>query len=388
MYGDFQVKAVDGTVFCGRTMEFPIRQNSEIVTYNKNEQFESTTPDGTKGFSWTSKYGFTGINAFHLDVPDEGMNEAGLSFGVLVMNGTKYLEEIPKDQNDRALAMMDVGKWILGSFATVKEVEQAINDVLIWGQFIKPMNQIPGLHIALHDAEGGNAVIEIVDCKVNFYNNPNGVLTNEPPLPEQLENLKKYADVQPEKGMAGMPGSWLPTDRFVRISLMSHPKEVAIADRAQAFDQVTRILNATDLPRGVEICNFVNHKLEISTLWATAKDLTNRVFYFRPHGDMTYRSIDLNKLNFEPGTEHPKLPVYTSNPTIIDITNQLGKPKGMFSWARAKAEPVVYPSTLVPRNPEAFEKIINFFNDTIQGTGKVIDNKEYCLKNRGQISLI
>ncbi len=48
---------------------------SQLVVYPSNEYHSSIAPDGTQGFSWISKYGFLGISAFHMDGPDEGMNE-------------------------------------------------------------------------------------------------------------------------------------------------------------------------------------------------------------------------------------------------------------------------------------------------------------------------
>jgi choloylglycine hydrolase len=328
--GDFQLKAQDGTIMCGRSMEFPIPQNSQIVTFNRGERFESKAPDGTKGLEWTSKYGFTGINAFHIDAPDEGLNEAGLSFGVLTLDETQY-QTVDENQKDHALAIMDVSKWILGNFATVAEVKEAIPTVCIWGQFIKPLNKIPGLHIALHDADGNNGVIEFINGEIIFYDNPIGVLTNDPPLPWHLQNLQQYVHLTQdalgnetkdiEKGMLGLPGDWSAVSRFVRIWVMSrcaNPK-----NEVEAFNDCTHILNATDIPNGAVIVEIANQRFKASTLWSTIKDLKNRIFYFRSHGDMTFRSVCLNDIPLKPGTIHPRLPVQAEKPTIIDISKQL-----------------------------------------------------------------
>lgn len=361
MCNDFRIKTQDNsTVICGRSMQFPIPQESQIVTYNREERFESTAPDGTKGLEWTSKYGFTGISAFHIDAPDEGMNEAGLSFGVLILEGSTY-QKVPDDQKDRALAMTDVSKWILGNFATVQEVKEAMNSVFVWGQFIKPMNEIPGLHIALHDAEGNDLVIEFIDGKVNCYDNPNGVLTNNPPLPSQLENLKKYEEmhISPTDGMKGIPGSWMPDDRFVRLSL--EVQKSIPANQDEGMEHVIHILNETDLPIGVETCKFVNTDFTISTLWQSMKDLKKKVFYFRPQNDPTFRAIDLTALNFSKGTQHPRIPVWTKGPTIINITPDLN-PKSRWPFNQT----IEIKASVLEHKPESAEKATKIFSAATQ----------------------
>ncbi len=130
-------------------MKFPIPMDSQVAVYSRNEKCSSTTPDGLPGLEWTSKYGFIGINAFHMNSPDEGMNEVGLSFGFLTLRCSEY-QTVSDAQRHQALALMDVGTWILGNFEIVNEVKEAIKNVRIWGEYVKPLNSIPGLHIALH----------------------------------------------------------------------------------------------------------------------------------------------------------------------------------------------------------------------------------------------
>lgn len=362
MCGDFRIKTQDNSVIlCGHSMQFPISQTSEVIVFNRGEKFESHAPDGTKGAAWESKYGFTGINAFHINAPDTGMNEVGLSFSTLVLEATKY-PDVPKDEYSLALAMTDVSNYILSRCATIKEVKEELANVRIYGQFIPQMNRIPGLHIALHDAEGNDAVIEFIDGKIEFYDNPNGVLTNDPPLPEQLKQLEKYEKLDPINGMKGIPGSWMADDRFARLSL--EVQKAPTTNCNDALDNVVKILNATDLPNGVETCEFLSQTFTITTLWQSIMNLKEKVFYFRPHGDPTFRFIDLKLLNLNPGTKHEKIPVHTNKMTLIDITQQLN-PASMYNYMKYGKNPttpiiseLVYPapSTLLT---EKTKQVVN-----------------------------
>jgi len=365
MCGSFIVKGSDGSIFAGRSMQFPERQHSEVVTYNRGEPFESKAPDGTAGLKWVSKYGFTGITPFGLDALDDGMNEPGLTASVLVLEPSEY-PHVPAGENDRALAMTDVTNWMLGSFATIEEVKEGLANVDIYGEVIKQMGGVPGLHIALHDTNGNSGVVEFINGKVNFYDNPNGVLTNQPVLPEQLSNLEKYENLTPSNGLEGLPEGFGPKDRFVRLSLFSHlakPK-----DAAEAFQETVNILNATYLPTGVETCQFLGETLTITTLWQTIQDLKNKEFYFRPSNDSAFRVIRFKDLTLDPGTKHPRLPVYVEKPTIIDVTPQIN-PQSWADWTFAKApSPIVELSNLVYKKviEEKVASEIKIAEDTVE----------------------
>lgn len=296
----------------------------------------------------------------------------------MTLDATEY-QTVAEDQKNEALGMMDVSKWILGNFATIAEVKEAIPNVRIWGQFIKPLNRIPGLHMALHDADGKNAVIEIINGEINFYDNPIGVLTNDPELPWHLQNLQQYEHLTPdvvgkgsndfEKGMLGLPGDWSAVSRFVRIWIMSrcaNPK-----NEAEAFDDCTHILNATDIPNGAVIVEIASQKFNASTLWSTIKDLKNRIFYFRPHGDMTFRSICLKDIPLEAGTIHPRVPVQAEKPTIIDITKQLYTESSLGSrWLMENQVPPINMSSFAHVKAEVIssEKVTKLFENATQNT--------------------
>lgn len=340
---DFQLRPNDSGIICARSMEFPIYMDSKILTFNRGEAFASTAPDGTDGLKWTSKYGFVGMNAFGLKTVDEGLNEAGLSYGCLSLDCSTYAS-VPNGKNNKALAHMDLGMWILGSFSSVDEVKAHIKDVIVWGQKVQALGQVPGLHFAIHDKNGNNLVIEFIDGQVEMHDNEMGVLTNDPPYQQQLENLAKYNNItaQPApnatingqviktkgmgSGLLGMPGDLTPQSRFVRVA---KAVQFATSDAlypetaSDAFKAATHILNSVDKLKGSEITYINNKECYETTLWATIKHLTDKTLCYRSYGDMAWRRIDLKKINFAPGTVHNAIPVQATAPTIIDMTDKV-----------------------------------------------------------------
>ena len=62
----FQVKAEDGTVVVGRSNEFSINADSQIVFEPAGKKFTSKAPGNKIGKSWTSRYALLGINGMGL----------------------------------------------------------------------------------------------------------------------------------------------------------------------------------------------------------------------------------------------------------------------------------------------------------------------------------
>lgn len=332
---DFQLKCQDGSIICGRAMDFIIPMKSQILVFNRGMNMSSKAPDGSVSLQWVSKYGFIGVNAYGFYLADEGLNEKGLTCGFLMLTST--YPQVSVNEYNISIAIMDVCTWILGSFSSVDEVKAGIDSVRIWGNVMPPpIKMVMGLHIPIHDALGNNLVIEFIDGEVNMYDHPLGVLTNDPPLPYHLQNLILYNGLNPYSppeaiingyqvegkggsGMQGIPGSWSAIDRFIRISTIVR----YLNNIKTALDGVlaaTHILNSVYVPEGVAIASFQGHKLVDMTRWNTMKDLTNKIFYYR-NSDGSIRAIYLKKIDFN--GLHKTLPVYESQPLIIDETSNL-----------------------------------------------------------------
>lgn len=346
---DFQLKN-DEAIICARSMEFPLPLNSQITVINRGQEFVSKAPDGSPGLKWTAKYGYVGITALQTMDPryipdnepsliDEGINEKGLSFGVLSLNCSEY-QQVNDSDKDVALGILDAGNWILGSFATVDEVKEGMASVKIWGQKAPPpLNETMGLHIALHDASGKNLVIEFLKGEAVIRENPLGILTNDPPLNSHINQLVQYFSLNPDSvsevkindvpleglalsnGMNGLPGDWSSITRFVRIATAVRYafQEKTVTD---GVISAVHIMNSVDIPKGMVIANLMQHKLCETTRWRTYKDLTHKRIYYQTYEDPALHMIDLAKINFTLGTSHPYLPMQ-GTPTIIDETEKL-----------------------------------------------------------------
>ena len=108
---DFRIKAADGTVIIGRTMDFEVPVLSLIRVFPRGERWSSDAPGTTGGIRWTSKYGYVAVDmggrlVDPLDRGEnlsDGLNEAGLSFGWLSMpDYTAYQDEAAAREPEKA----------------------------------------------------------------------------------------------------------------------------------------------------------------------------------------------------------------------------------------------------------------------------------------------
>jgi hypothetical protein len=126
---------------------------------------------------------------------------------------------------------------------------------------------VPPVHYVVHDATGKSIVIEYVEGRLNFHDNPLGIMSNSPTFDWHMTNLRNYVNfslmnVPPVQlgsvkrlpfgqgsGMLGLPGDFTPPSRFVRAAAFSQsvlPSQTGNETVLEAF----HILNAFVIPKG------------------------------------------------------------------------------------------------------------------------------------------
>jgi choloylglycine hydrolase len=337
---EFVLKAQDGGCVIGRSLEFGWNPGNQVVVHPRGERCKTDAPGGKPGITWTSKYGFLAFESFGYGV--DGLNESGLSMGALYLPGyTKYQDAAAAKDPSKALAILDVCSWILGSFETAAQVKEAVQKVYVWGKPLKEAeNQVFPLHISVYDAQGNGIVIEWVKEGLRIYDHAElGVLTNSPPFDWHLLNIGNYLNIRaaeveavkqgntlvasPSQGSGGrgLPGDWTAPSRLVRVWFMQRFAK-PVKDAAAGVNLAAHILNAVDIPLGDIRPGDNSFKDSDYTIWVAIKDLKNKVLYFRTYENLSLRAIDLKKLDLKPGAPKKAMPIQGGS-EAVDVSGDL-----------------------------------------------------------------
>lgn len=302
-----------GNTVVARTVEWSGSDNlSRYVIVPRGHEWTSFTPDGSKGRRFKAKYGYAGLAVQQAEFIVEGLNEKGLSAGLFYFPDYGKYEDFNPSRRDECITDLQLVSFVLASCSNVEEVMETLDKTLVHGIY-------PGsstAHWRFTEQGGRQVVLEIIDGKQVFYDNPLGVLTNSPSLPWQLTNLNNYVNLQSGNtgpshigkldlkpfgggsGMLGLPGDLTPPSRFVRAAFYQNTAPVLESSRETVF-QAFHILNNFDLPIGMQtLSGETPTPIPSATQWTSASDLVEGKLYFKTMYNNTIRCIDLSGIDF------------------------------------------------------------------------------------------
>ena len=257
MCTSLSIKSNKGHNFFGRNMDLAYDFNQSVLIIPRNYQIQNkVTGDMAK-----NKYAIIGMGTIIDNHPTlaDGMNEKGLACAGLNFDGYSYVEEniVPGKKN---IAPYDFIYWVVANHETVDEVKQTIENLELVKVPINERTPLPTLHWMIVDKTGKSIVVEKTKDKFAVYDNPVGVMTNNPTFDWHLTNLNEYMNIAPNHpenvkwsdkeltplgvgaGTLGIPGDFESVSRFVRIAyIRAHMP--SIEDDTTA---VTKFLNMID----------------------------------------------------------------------------------------------------------------------------------------------
>lgn len=339
---NISIKANDGSVVIGRTLEFGPSLDSEIITSPKGRKFSNKTLDGKQSMSWAAKYGYVYLNFFHYDHAVDGMNNKGLSMGLLYLPGYTDYPQLDENKLEKSIPYYQLGDWILSQFETTEEVKTSIKDLHVFGQPLDVQGQgkvVFPLHVVVNDAKGKSIVIEFNKGKMQVYDNPLGILTNGPTFDWQLNNLKNYVNLTPYSvepikvdgitysatgqgaGMFGLPGDSTPPSRFVKMSFLQQTA-LPVNSANQAVVLAHHVIENVFIPNGMVRNAKGSDGTEI-TQWTVFKDLANSKLYFKSYDYPMLQVIDLKQLNLDKNAPVLRLPINHAVALAFDVTKDI-----------------------------------------------------------------
>lgn len=236
----------------------------------------------------------------------DGVNEVGLAMaGLRLAKSTVFPP--PQEEADN-LAVFELIPHLLGTCRTVDEVRRTMANVRLCDLPFSTRYPTAPLHWLVADTVRC-AVIEATAEGVQVYDNPVGVLANEPPFPHQLTHLANYAHLTNEEptegsyaacalplsrgtGAVGLPGDFSSPSRFVRGAFCLAHSDPATDPVGQFF----HLLDTVAVPRGsVRLTD----GQAVITHYAACMNQRRGIYYYRTYDNSRLCAVGLHRENLD-----------------------------------------------------------------------------------------
>ena len=289
--------------YFGRTLDYD-RSFGEEVTFTPRRYFLPFRHTAVA----ESHYAILGMASVANGYPlyYDAVNEKGLCMAGLRFAGNAVYGRAESTWEN--VAVFELIPWLLGRCASVAEARAALTRIRVVDTAFSAELPTAPLHWMIADCSG-TITVEAVAEGLRVYDNPVGVLTNNPPFPEQLSRLCDYMTLSPRDpvntfspalslrpysrgmGALGLPGDLSSASRFVRAAFVRANARSADTEGG-SVSQFFHILGAVEQPRGC--CELVDGALEL-TLYTSCCNATRGIYYYTTYDDRRITAVDMHR---------------------------------------------------------------------------------------------
>ena len=232
----------------------------------------------------------------------DAMNEMGLAMAGLDFPRNAYY--LPVQEGTENIAPFELIPWILGQCASVAEAKALLGTFILADICYSATFPQAPLHWIIADALE-SIVVEPMKDGLRIYDNPVGVLTNNPPFPYHLDHLAGYQHLTPGSqeckfesihftpygggmGAMGLPGDFSSPSRFVKAAFVKLHAHTGTDETTEFF----HLLDCVAMPRGA--IRVGNGQDEI-TRYSCCCHLTEGVYYFTIYENRRIQAVQLHR---------------------------------------------------------------------------------------------
>lgn len=304
--------------YFGRNLDLEFSYNETVTVTPRNYPFEFRHA-GTLA----THYAMIGM-AFVMDgypLYYDATNEKGLSIaGLNFPENARYLPVVGSDDVDD-IAPFELIPWLLGTCATVAEARKALERINVCDTSFSEQMPASPEHWMLDDGIE-QIVVEPLADGLRVYDNPVGVMTNNPTFDVQLLKLTDYLNVNAGQGenrlipgldmdkysrgmgTCGLPGGLDSAGRFVKVAFTRN-NSVCDGSEEQSVSQFFHILQSVCQQRGC--CDLGDGKYEI-TIYSSCVNADKGIYYYTTYDNSAVNAVDMYREDLD-GTQLAAYPL-------------------------------------------------------------------------------
>ena len=293
--------------YFGRTLDYEFSYGDEVTITPRNFEFKFREVDDIK-----SHYAIIGMAFVTEDYPlyYDAINEKGLAIAGLNFVGNAHYKE--KQEGKDNVAQFELIPWILSQCSNVNEARNLIEKMNVLNTPFSDKLPLASLHWIISDSTQSITVESVIDG-IKIYDNPVGVLTNNPSFDKQMFALNNYMYLSPKQprntfcenlaldaysrgmGGIGLPGDLSSSSRFVRVAF-TKIHAISGESEKESVSQFFHILGSVDQQRGC--CEVADGKYEI-TLYTSCCNVTKGIYYYNTYENHQISAVDMHVENLD-----------------------------------------------------------------------------------------
>ena len=305
--------------YFGRTFDYEFSYGEEVVVTPRNFAFDFRRMGRMETHFAMIGTAFTagGYPLYYEAVNEKGLGMAGLNFE----GNADYKEEMPGRDN---VSPFEFIPWILSQCETVPDARKLLNKINLVNIPFSDQLPLSPLHWMISDKDG-SITVESVAEGLKVYDNPVGVMTNNPPFDKQLFSLNNYRHLQTKtpkntfgaglkldaysRGMGGMglPGDLSSQSRFAKVAF-TKMNSLSPDDEMSSVSQFFHILESVAQQRG--LYDLGDDKYEI-TIYTSCYNTDKGIQYYNCYDNHQISKVDMHKEDLD-GNELARYPLITT----------------------------------------------------------------------------
>ena len=298
--------------YFGRNLDYDVSYNEVIVITPRQYDISLRHHETIK-----NHYAMIGMATVINDFPlyYDATNEFGLSVAGLNFSGNAHYD--PPCPEGKNITSFEFIPWLLGTCKNLEDVQIALDGLTMTDESFAPELPASPLHWLIADQQGC-MVYEYTSLGGHLYDNPIGVLTNNPPFPYHLTHLQDYlhvsngplinnllSDISVEAysrgmGALGLPGDLSSASRFVRAAY-TKLNSVSGDDEASSVQQFFDILDSVAQAKGC--CYLGQNQYDEPnyeyTLYSSCCNMDKGIYYYKTHENSNVTAVDMHHENLE-----------------------------------------------------------------------------------------